>query len=81
MQESNSDNIRAIYYRAANSALISVFLSKKRRKYIGPKLCIMIRKMHVLLRELNQLLLISPVLDMSHLRKERTVASNDRLIR
>ena len=47
MQESNSDNMRAIYYWAANSALTSMLLNKKCSKYIGPELYIMIQKMHV----------------------------------
>lgn len=47
MQKSNSDNMRAIYYRTANSAPISMLLNKKCSKYIEPKLYIMIQKMHV----------------------------------
>lgn len=40
MQESNSDNIGAIYYRAAKPTLASVLLSEKARKHIGQKLCV-----------------------------------------
>lgn len=47
MQKSNSDNMRAIYYRTANSAPISMLLNKKCSKYLEPKLYIMIQKMHV----------------------------------
>lgn len=47
MQESNSDNMRAIHYWAANSALVSMLLNKKCSKCIVPKRYIMIQKMRV----------------------------------
>lgn len=47
MQKSNSDNMRAIYYRTANSAPISMLLNKGCSKYIEPKLYIMIQKIYV----------------------------------
>ena len=46
-KKNNSDNMRAIYYRTANSAPISMLLNKGCSKYIEPKLYIMIQKIYV----------------------------------